>query len=348
MFLSQIVDGLMPNLVLNSSQKNSATKHQDFVPMKISSTGHADKRKVATDPYTVSDFPQNPAVKSSSCRTSDRIVPVFTSKIRTAIPRGMPAVKPAAEDPAWSFPAKSTNTLHPSGKAKPTFTLASGFSIKPRTYTPAKFSAKPPTNKVIGVAQNNPASTGSYKPKLLAQSTPKSSSTFQSLDTSGKMTPKCTSQFSTAGRNISTCENSLQPPAFPSSQTVSVPGIQQIKATTKFPNSGVQSYAAAHTTSAFTITEPIDFSIDCSSSQQQASLIPHLREEHGKKATCSKFIDKAKPRQDKPECQKRKLEVRFITRVLFRLLQHEINNCFSLSLSLSLSLFLFPLLPLTT
>ena len=286
----------MPNLVITSSQQNSASKLRDSLSAKIASTGNAANQQVAPNPLhnkPVSDRPQNPAVDSSSCRTN-RIVPVFTSKVRPAIPRGFAAAEgPVTSQPAVANPIKA---LQPSGVVKPTFTQASRFPIKPGTCTPAK----PPTSKVIGVAQKNP---GNFKPKLLTQNAPNSTRSFQGLDGSGKITPKCMAgQFAGAasGRSVSTCESSR--PVFTSSRAVSGPSVQQEKTATKFP---MQSFAK----SAFSVSEPVDLTLEVSGRQHLASLNPCGRQEHGK-ATTSAVVDRTQTSQDRPECQKRKLQVR--------------------------------------
>jgi len=175
----------MPNLVVSSSQRNVA-KRPDFFPAKIPSTCYAAKPQVAPNPYSKpnSDLRRNPAVDSvSSSGTSERIVPVFTSKVRTAIPRGAthPAAGSVTSQPAA---AKSTNAPHPSGVFKPTFPQAPALQRKPGTNATSKSSSKPLTGKVIGVSQKNPACTDSTRSKDPAERSSKSAGTFRGLGSS--------------------------------------------------------------------------------------------------------------------------------------------------------------------
>ena len=247
----------MPNLVAISSQQNSARKLPDFVREKTPGTACAVKPQVAPNPNgkPASDFQRNPALDSSSGRTSDRIVPVFTSKVRSAIPRGLADVKPGG-DGLVKF--KPTIASQPSAVVKPTFTKAPCFPIKPGTNTTTKSAAaRPPTAKVIGVAQkNDPSTANTAKPKLPPQSTPKSAGAFQGHGVSGKMTPKCaTGQFSTAAasKGASSGESGVQLSAFPSSRAVAFPHLPQMKSTTKSTSSGnVQSVSPTRTAVSYT------------------------------------------------------------------------------------------------
>jgi len=299
----------MPNLVANSSQQHSTRKVPDFLPAKMPSTANAARPQVAPNPHSkpASDFLRNPAICSTSCRPADRIVPVFTSIVRSTIPCGSANVKPAGDGPVKS---KLTNVVQPTGVVKPTFTKAPCFPPKPGTNTSAKSAAKPPGSKVIGVAQKNPSIGNSFKPKLPPQNTPKSAGTFQGLGGSGKTTPKCwTGQFSSAaaGKNMSSGENGVQLAAFSSSRTLASPRVPQMKSTAKSTNkSDSQPITTTHTTSVFAVSGPIGFTLECSGSEQ--SLIPHVRGELGK-TTTGKTLDKAKTGHGKPEGQKRKPEV---------------------------------------
>jgi len=324
-FLSQIADDSLPNLIVNSSQQTSANKPRDFIPVKMSGAGNAPKLQVAPNPYSrpTSDFQQIPPVDSNSCRTSDRIVPVFASKIRTAFPRGLTDAKPAVEDQLKPQPAptNSTTTLRPGSVIKPTFTQA----IKP--CAPAKTSAKLPTSKVIGVAQRNAINTPSFKPKLLTDNTAKSASTFQGLDTSRRMAPNCVTnlQFptTTANRNGIIRESNVQSPAYQAHSAVSVPHIQQAKTTTKFPVSS--SGQSLSTSSTFSVCGPVDLTMECSGRYQPVCLNPHVREEYSK--TANKII------QDRAECQKRKLEVCFAFLLVaynFSVLLSRLTGCLQL------------------
>ena len=322
----------MPNLVANSSQQLSARKVPHFLPAKTPSTACAARPQVAPNPRSkpASDFQRNPAIYSSSCGTADRIVPVFTSKVRSAIPRGLADVKPAGDGPVKSKP---TNVVQPTGVVKPTFTKAPCFPPKPATNTSGKSLVKTPGSKVIGVAQKNPSIGNSFKPKLPPQNTPKSASTFQVLSCSGKMTPKCaTGQFSSAAadKNMSSGENGVQLPAISSSRALPSPHVPQMKSTAKSTSrSTIQAISPTHSASIFSVSGTIDFTLECRGSQQSAPLNPQVRGELGKTMT-GKFLDKSKMGQDRPESQKRKSEV---CSVFLILLQYKI--LFSSALYLS-------------
>jgi len=69
---------------------------------------------------------------------------------------------------------------------------------------------------------------------------------------------------------------------------------------------------AGRPTSVFSVSDLVDLTLDYSRDviRQPASLNPHIREERGK-TTSTGFPDNAQTSQDKPACQKRKLEVHF-------------------------------------
>ena len=304
--MSQIVDGLLPNLIVNPSQQNVAG-HREIFPAKIPSIPGTEKPKVTVSPYSrpnpISDVRQNPAV--DSCKTTERIVPVFSSKFRSTIPRGTSDKPPPSSVASQPLAATSTNSSQPGGTFKPTFSQGSGFQKRPGTNASAKPSAKPNSSKLIGAAQKNAANVGASRPKESTQNSLKSTNLSGGLGDRAKIpTPKCAaSQFSAsaASRNADTCENGFRLSGLPLSGTVSLAQSQQ----TTFQGSIARSPAAVPASSGFSVCGEVDLTLGFTGKQQPASLNKHARDEHVRRPAG----DCAGKAKERPDCQKRKMEV---------------------------------------
>ena len=292
-FVVQLIDGLLPNLVVSSSQHTSADKRRHIFSTNTSVTDNTARPQAAPYPYNrpVSVVHPVPPPDYGFPRTEGRIVPVFKSKVRATVPRGTTSgVVPPAEDPVKSQTTvpKSSNFLQPGGSTKPTFSKAPSFPRKPVTGTSAACS------RAIGPAPKNPATC---KPQNHTKSA--------GLDSSDKMNA---SKFSASrpsstmpSENVNTCSKL---PAFSSSKSASTS-----KTTTKCTD-GVTSQPS----SVFSVSEVVDLTVESRhscSGQQLASLNRHAGEDRGKTTA-------AHTSQVKPACQKRKPEVHhcFIAGVL--------------------------------
>jgi len=133
------------------------------------------------------------------------------------------------------------------------------------------------------------------KPKMPTQSTVKSAKMSQDGGINSLQAPKpVPSQFS-AIENANISENG--------------PCMQQTSSTSQFTSTDTQSI------STFSVSGPLDVTLECTGSLQPASLNPYLS--HGKIGSINRvLLDKAKATQDRTECQKRKLEVNFVFMLL--------------------------------
>ena len=270
---------MLPNLVLSSSQQTSS---------KTSGTGNAARlTKVNPNPGVKfgSDLDRIPVVDSSvRGPSSERIVPVFSSKFRSAIPRGTTDANPPSDSRVKSqqaVVARSSDTLPRSGVIRPTFTQAT--PKKPTSSIPATATA----SRVVSVAQKNPSSG---KAKVPTQNPTKPTvSTFQGVDSSRKttvesITSRQSSSALAANKNVNSSDGS-RVPVFPS--------CSRPPATAKPPGT-----CGEVTAGVFSVSDVMDLTLDC----RQAVSSSNRQQLVGR-------TDADRPQLKPVSSQKRKLEV---------------------------------------
>jgi len=224
---------------------------------KRSTTGIAAKpsyRKVLPTPCTVSNLRQTPVTETFSSRdgTSERIVPVFTSRFRTAVPRGKAETAKSQRPVMESQPTSarsSENTLHPGAVAKPSFAGKSGLPTK---YDSASTAADPSNIQKPIADRKQALGTCSSSLKTPTPNNLTPGRTFQVGISSGKPTPKASKSHlpnSAASPAVNSCDSIIEPPLGTNSTLYIQP------ATPKFSANRLPNSVAGRALSAINCTE---------------------------------------------------------------------------------------------